>query len=89
MDVLTVMPGNNSPTATADALPTLCYEVVRHRGHWRVLHLGKHSQPHASQEAAIGSVMKIALKQEAAGRTVTVKLLRTDGQVFDLKIDRK
>ena len=89
MDVLPVMPGNNSPTATADALPTLCYEVVRHRGHWRILHLGKRSPPHASQEAAIGSAMKTAMKQEAAGRTVTVKLLRTDGQVFDLKIDRK
>jgi len=89
MDALPVIPGNNAPTATADALPTLCYEVVRHRGHWRVLHLGKRSSAHASQEAAIESAMKTAMKQEAAGRTVTVKLLRTDGQVFDLKLDRK
>src|SRR5262245_54883970 len=49
-------------TATPDApeaLPSLVYDVVRHRGHWRVLHAGKHSLPHASQDAAIDAVMKV------------------------------
>jgi hypothetical protein len=76
-----------SAAAPADALPTLYYEVVRFRGHWRVLHRGKHSSPYASQEAAVESAMKSAMALEAAGRKVAVKLLRTDGQVFDLKTE--
>jgi len=60
------------------------FEVVRHRGHWRVLHVGKYSLPHPSQEAAIGLAMKMALEREAAGHVATVRLLRTDGQIFEL-----
>lgn len=74
--------------AAAEALPAFCYEVVRHRGTWRVLHVGRHSRPHLSQEAAIGSAMKLALEKEAAGHTVVVRLLRTDGQIFDLTAAR-
>ena len=39
------------------APPTLEYEVVRHRGHWRILHIGKHSAPYDSQEAAIAAAI--------------------------------
>ena len=67
-----------------EALPPLIYDVVRHRGHWRVLHVGKHSLPHAGQDAAIDAAMKVAMERKAAGRTVVVRLCRTDGKVFDL-----
>ena len=33
----------NAKDLTPPSLPILEYEVVRHRGHWRVLHVGKHS----------------------------------------------
>lgn len=73
--------------AFAEALPTMTYDVVRHRGHWKVLHVGKHSQPHPNQQAAIESAMKLAKEGKAAGRSVVVRLNRTDGQVFDLLDD--
>jgi Uncharacterized protein conserved in bacteria (DUF2188) len=71
----------------AEPLPTLTYDVVRHRGHWRVLHIGKHSAPHPSQAAAIACAMKLAAESKAAGRSVVVRLNRTDGRIFDLTID--
>jgi len=68
----------------AEPLPTLTFDVVRHRGHWKVLHVGKHSQAHPNQQAAIDSAMKLAKEGKAAGRNVVVRLNRTDGRIFDL-----
>jgi hypothetical protein len=67
-----------------EALPTLTYDVVRHRGHWKVLHVGRHSASHPSQKSAIDSAVKLALESRAAGRNVLVRLNRTDGRIFDL-----
>jgi len=75
---LTAAPGRNQ------SLPNIVYDVVRHRGSWRVLHLRKHSAPHPSQTAAIESAMKSAAQDMANGRVVTVRLNRTDGRIFDL-----
>jgi len=73
-------------TPFVETLPTMTYDVVRHRGHWKVLHIGKHSAPHPNQKAAIDSAMKIAMQYQASGRNVTVRLNRTDGRIFDLTI---
>ena len=75
-----------APDAGQPAIPvaSFMFEVVRHRGHWRVLHIGRHSPPHPSQEAAIGCAMKMALEKEAGGHAAAVRLRRTDGQVFEL-----
>ena len=73
-------------TVTVEALPTITYDVVRHRGSWRVLHVGKHSAPHANQQAAIDAAVRAATQDVANGRTVAVRLNRTDGQVFDLPL---
>ncbi|HEY3147376.1 MAG TPA: DUF2188 domain-containing protein [Dongiaceae bacterium] len=70
--------------AGAESLPTIAYDVVRHRGSWRVLHVGKYSAPYPSQHAAIDAAMAAATQDMANGRTVVVRLNRTDGQVFDL-----
>jgi DUF1365 family protein len=67
-----------------ETLPTMIYDVVRHRGHWKVLHMGKHSAPHPSQKAAIDSAMKLAMQNQTSGRSVAVRLNRTDGRIFDL-----
>jgi hypothetical protein len=63
----------------APSLPALEFEVVRHRGHWRVLHIGKHSPPHDSQEAAIAAAVAQAKESIAQGRLALVRLKRTDG----------
>ncbi|HEY1382692.1 MAG TPA: DUF2188 domain-containing protein [Dongiaceae bacterium] len=75
-----------APTAAAgaDAMPTIVYEVVRHRGSWRVLHIGSYSAPYPSQQAAIDAAIRAAAQDIANGRAVTVHLNRTDGQIFDL-----
>ena len=70
-----------------ELLPHLTYEVVRHRGHWRVLHLGKHSAPHLDQEAAKAAAIESARQARASGRDAVVRLLRTDGKVIDLDPD--
>jgi len=62
------------------SLPMLEYEVVRHRGHWRVLHIGKHSAPHDSQDAAIAAAVAQAKQSVAQGRPALVRLRRTDGE---------
>lgn len=67
-----------------EALPTVTFDVVRHRGHWRVLHVGRHSAPHPNQKSAIDSAVKLAIESKVAGRTVLVRLNRTDGRIFDL-----
>jgi hypothetical protein len=61
------------------SLPTLEYEVIRHRGHWRVLHVGKHSAPCDSQDAAIAAAVDQAKRSLAQGRQALVRLKRTDG----------
>jgi Uncharacterized protein conserved in bacteria (DUF2188) len=72
------------PAASSDGLPAIVYDVVRHRGSWRVLHVGRYSAPYASQHAAIDAATRAATQEMANGRNVTVRLNRTDGQVFDL-----
>jgi hypothetical protein len=67
-----------------ELLPLLTYEIVRHRGHWRVLHVGKHSAPHPDQAAATAAAMESAQQARASGRKVVVRLLRTDGKVIEL-----
>jgi hypothetical protein len=59
--------------------PMLEYEVVCHRGHWRVLHIGKHSTPCASQDAAIAAADAQEKESVAQGRLALVRLKRTDG----------
>jgi Uncharacterized protein conserved in bacteria (DUF2188) len=63
------------------------YEVVRHRGFWRVLHLGKHSPSCPSQQAAIEAAVKRARKAMELGQPVEVRLKRTDGQVWPIDVE--
>lgn len=83
-ELMNAMANAATITPPSTDLPALTFDVVRHRGHWRVLHVGKHSDPHPNQKAAIDSAMRTALERRADGRTVIVRLNRTDGQVFDL-----
>jgi hypothetical protein len=71
-------------TAPSKELPVLLYEVVRDRGHWRVLHIGKHSPPHPDQATAIAAAVDSAKQARASGREVVVRLFRTDGKVIAL-----
>lgn len=61
--------------------PTLYYDVVWHRGRWRIRHRGKHSAPFTDQAAAIGAAWKLARKSQEQGHVVEVRLHRTDGEV--------
>jgi hypothetical protein len=70
-----------------EELPLLTYEVVRHRGHWRVLHIGKYSAPYLDQDAAKGSRHGVGKTGKATGRDVVVRLRHTDGKVVDLDPD--
>jgi len=79
--------GMDDASQSEEVLPLLTYEVVRHRGHWRVLHIGKHSAPHLDQEAAKAAAMESARQAKASGREVAVRLLRTDGEVIELDLD--
>ena len=58
------------------------YDVVRHNGAWRVLHLGRYSTGFHDQQAAIAAAVEKAKGQLARGRTARVLLNRTDGQVW-------
>ena len=69
------------------SLPVLEYEVVRHRGHWRVLHIGKHSAPCDSQDAAIAAAVAQAKESVAQGRLALVRLKRTDGEERLIDLD--
>jgi hypothetical protein len=69
------------------SLPPLEYEVVRHRGHWRVLHRGKHSAPYASQDAAVATAVAQAKQSVAQGRLALVRLKRTDGEERLIDLD--
>jgi hypothetical protein len=69
-------------TATAKPPELRTYEVVRHNGAWRVLHLGRYSAGYRDQQAAIAAAVEKAKGQMARGRTARVHLNRTDGQVW-------
>jgi hypothetical protein len=69
------------------SLPMLEYEVVRHRGHWRILHIGKHSAPCDSQDAAIAAAVAQAKETVAQGRMALVRLKRTDGDERLIDLD--
>ena len=68
-------------------LPALVFEVVRHRGHWRVLHRHRHSTPFANQAAAISAARERAREKRSLGHAVEVYLRRTDGKVIAQPID--
>lgn len=72
-----------------EPLLTVCFDVVRHRGTWRVLHIGRYSDPHANQASAIESALEQARGREAAGDRAVVRLNRTDGTVVILTEDRR
>ena len=71
----------------------MLFEVVRHRGSWRILHRGKHTSPFSDQTAAIMAAVKQAKAKRQDGTAVEVRLNRTDGVVVldkaSVKIDRK
>jgi len=69
------------------SLPVLEYEVVRYRGHWRVLHIGKRSAPCDSQDAAIAAAVAQAKESVAQGRLALVRLKRTDGDERLIDLD--
>ena len=58
------------------------YDVVRHNGAWRVLHLGRYSTGYNDQQAAVAAAIEKAKGQLARGRAARVLLNRTDGQVW-------
>lgn len=65
----------------------LSFEIVRHRGHWRTRHAGRHSSPLADQAAAILAAKKLARKKRELGHQVEVILRRTDGESVLQSID--
>ena len=72
-----------SRLSSTEKLPELrTYDVVRHNGAWRVLHLGRYSAGFRDQQAAIAAAVEKAKGQLARGRTARVLLNRTDGQVW-------
>jgi hypothetical protein len=68
--------------ATAKPPELRTYDVVRHNGAWRVLHLGRYSTGYRDQQAAISAAVERAKGQMARGRSARVRLNRTDGQVW-------
>ncbi|HET6620319.1 MAG TPA: hypothetical protein VFG64_10285 [Dongiaceae bacterium] len=75
---------NGNQTASP---PSVLFEVVRHRGHWRTLHLKRHSVPFSDQGAAIAAAKALARNRRGLGRAVEVVLVRTDGQRVSQPID--
>jgi hypothetical protein len=63
------------------------FEVVRHRGSWRILHRGKHTSPFSDQTAAIMAAVKQAKAKREDGTAVEVRLNRTDGVVIVQSLD--
>jgi hypothetical protein len=76
----------NLPRDVRAGAAAVTYDVVRHRGAWRVQHLGKHSPPHASQQAAIASAVEKAKNDAALGRVARVRLVRVDGRVWPVDL---
>jgi hypothetical protein len=77
----------NAKNLASASLPMLEYEVVRCRGHWRVLHIGKHSAPCDSQDPAIAAAVARAKESLAQGRLALVRLKRTDGEEHLIDLD--
>jgi hypothetical protein len=77
-----VIGAEHSPSA--EASPCFRYDVVRHRGHWRVRHIGRNYGTHANSEAAVKAAIKLAAKKQRDGHLVAVRLHRTDGQIIDI-----
>lgn len=75
-------------SASTRSPPSLVFEVVRHRGHWRTLHRNKHSTPFLDQAAAILAAKALARKKRDLGHAVEVRLVRNDGQVVTLDQER-
>src|SRR5262249_46569603 len=73
-----------APAGAGESLPPVVSDVVRHRGSWGVLYVGRYPPPYPNQQAAIDAATQAATQDMANGRTVAVRLSRTDGQVFDL-----
>ncbi len=74
--------------SSTEKLPELrTYDVVRHNGAWRVLHLGRYSTGYSDQQAAIAAAIEKAKGQLARGRTARVLLNRTDGQVWPADLE--
>lgn len=73
--------------ASQPANAPLLFEVVRHRGSWRILHRGKHTSPFSDQTAAIMAAVKQARAKREAGAEVEVRLNRTDGGVIVQPLD--
>jgi hypothetical protein len=65
---------------------TRTYDVVRHNGAWRVLYLGRHSAGFAGQQDAISAAVEKARVQMERGRSVRVRLNRTDGQIWSVDL---
>jgi hypothetical protein len=74
-------------SATAKAPEVRTYDVVRHNGAWRVLHLGRYSTGYHDQQTAIAAAVEKAKGQMARGRGARVRLNRTDGQVWLADLD--
>ncbi len=68
-------------SSTAKPPEMRTYDVVRHNGAWRVLHLGRYSTGYRDQQAAIAAAVEKAKGQITRGRSARVRLNRTDGQV--------
>jgi hypothetical protein len=66
---------------------SLLFEVVRHRGSWRILHRNKHSSPFPDQTAAVAAAIKQAKAKREAGHSVEVRLKRTDGEIVMQPLD--
>jgi hypothetical protein len=67
----------------------LVYEVVRHRGHWRILHLEKYSKPFEDEAAAIDAAKQTAKDRAKRGHPVEVILRQTDGQSVTCALDEE
>jgi len=63
------------------------FEVVRHRGAWRILRRNRHSSPFSDQAAAVAAAIKLAKAKREAGFAVEVRLNRTDGDVIVQPLD--
>jgi hypothetical protein len=69
--------------------PSLLFEVVRHRGAWRILRRNRHSSPFSDQSAAVAAAIKLAKAKRDAGFPVEVRLNRTDGEVVVQPLDEE
>jgi len=67
--------------------PSFLFEVVRHRGAWRILRRNRHSSPFSDQAAAVAAAIKLAKEKRDAGHPVEVRLNRTDGDVIVQPLD--